>query len=210
MQRFQKELQSAEACVRELLKRHPWMEAEKGQFGVAGTEYDFKKRKPAQLQKELAAKRANLETLSKKINKKVLSMLESAEQEYSDLRSKKEIVEKDKEKIEAVIVELAQKKIEALKTWSGSTTTSLDLDAAARRAREARAGRLPVEEGLIVKVGFSYRRQHLRVEGLAAGAWRPALADALAVLRRSASARAHLHSRRGRRGARLVAHAEHR
>ena len=158
MQRFQKELQSADACVRELLKRHPWMEAEKGQFGVAGTEYDFKKRKPAQLQKELAAKQANLETLSKKINKKVLSMLESAEQEYADLMSKKDIVEKDKEKIGKVIDELAQKKIEALnKTWSkvngdfGSIFSTLL--PGARAKLEPQEG-CPVEEGLIVKVGF--------------------------------------------------------
>merc|ERR1719482_259359 len=95
------------------------MEAEKHQFGVAGTEYDFAKRSPAALQKELAKTSATLEALSKRINKKVLTMLEVAEQEYADLTGKKDIVVKDKEKIEAVIAELAQKKIEALqKTWA--------------------------------------------------------------------------------------------
>jgi len=49
----------------------------------------------------------------------VLSQLETAEKEYADLMAKKEIVEKDKGKIEAVIAELAQKKIEALqKTYA--------------------------------------------------------------------------------------------
>lgn len=40
-------------------------------------------------------------------------------QEYKELMEKMEIVEKDKRKIEAVIAELTQKKIEALhKTWT--------------------------------------------------------------------------------------------
>jgi len=156
--RFSKELGAAEATCRELLKRHPWIEAEQANFGVAGTEYDFAKRKPATLQKELAKKTAALENLSRKINKKVLSMLESAEQEYADLRDKKEIVEKDKEKIAAVITELGQKKIEALqKTWAkvnedfGSIFSTLL--PGARAKLEPQEG-LPVEEGLTVKVGF--------------------------------------------------------
>jgi len=157
--RFQKELSAAEATCRELLKRHPWIEAEQANFGVAGTEYDFAKRKPATLQKELAKKTAALENFARKgVNKKVLSMLESAEQEYSDLRDKKEIVEKDKEKIAAVITELGQKKIEALqKTWAkvnedfGSIFSTLL--PGARAKLEPQEG-LPVEEGLIVKVGF--------------------------------------------------------
>ena len=36
------------------------------------------------MQQELAKKSAQLEALSKRINKKVLSMLETAEQEYAD------------------------------------------------------------------------------------------------------------------------------
>lgn len=53
---------------------------------LPGTEYDFAKRKPAKMQQELAKKSAQLEALSKRINKKVLSMLETAEQEYADRR----------------------------------------------------------------------------------------------------------------------------
>ena len=156
--RFQKELAQCEAIVRDLLKRHPWMESEKAHFGVAGTEYDFAKRKPAAMQKELSAKQTALEAMSKKINKNVLSNLEKAEQEYEDLMSKKDIVVKDKEKIEAVIDELAQKKIEALqKTWAkvngdfGSIFSTLL--PGARAKLEPQEG-CPVEEGLIVKVGF--------------------------------------------------------
>merc|ERR1712159_77520 len=45
---------------------------------------------------------------------KVLSMFEKAEAKYNDLLKKKAIVEQDKEKIEAVIKELDEKKNEAL------------------------------------------------------------------------------------------------
>eukprot|EP01043_Picozoa_sp_COSAG02_P046520 COSAG02_NODE_4358_length_5457_cov_2.064390_8_plen_287_part_00 len=57
--------------------------------------------------------------LSKKINKKVMSMFEKAEQEYQDLKQRKSIIENDKDKIEKVIGELDAKKNETLKkTWA--------------------------------------------------------------------------------------------
>lgn len=46
-------------------------------------------------------------------------MFEKAQAEYSDLVSKKETVQRDKAKIEAVIAECGVKKIEALQaTWA--------------------------------------------------------------------------------------------
>jgi structural maintenance of chromosome 2 len=69
--RYQTELSAAEAACRELLRRHPWMEAERYQFNNPGTEYDFDKRRPSALQKELVSKTARLEALSKRVNKKV-------------------------------------------------------------------------------------------------------------------------------------------
>jgi hypothetical protein len=70
----------------------------------------------------LRSLKAEQESLSKKINKKVLGMFEKAEQEYHDLMKKKAIIEKDKAKIEEVIVELDRKKYEALEsTWKKVT-----------------------------------------------------------------------------------------
>jgi len=45
-----------------------------------------------------------------------MGMFEKAEQEYQDLMKKRNIIEKDKQKIEEVIVELDRKKNEALET----------------------------------------------------------------------------------------------
>ena len=156
--RDQKEQASAAATCRELLKRHPWMETERARFGVAGGEFDFAKRKPAAMRDALGKQSAQLESLSKRINKKVLSMFEKAEQEYADLMSKKEIVLQDKAKIEAVISELGQKKIEALqKTWAKVNTDFgsifSTLLAGANAKLEPQEG-CKVEDGLVVKVGF--------------------------------------------------------
>lgn len=40
--------------------------------------------------------------LSKKVNKKVMQMFEKAEQEYNELKRKKDVVENDKGRIELV------------------------------------------------------------------------------------------------------------
>ena len=54
------------------------------------------------------------EALSKKINKKVMNMLDKAEQEYTELVNKRKTVESDKVKIQKVIAELDVKKNQAL------------------------------------------------------------------------------------------------
>ena len=45
---------------------------------------------------------STIENLSKKVNKKVMQMFEKAEQEYNELKRKKDVVENDKMKIEEV------------------------------------------------------------------------------------------------------------
>eukprot|EP00951_Prasinocladus_malaysianus_P032379 scaffold315111_cov50-Prasinocladus_malaysianus.AAC.1 len=58
------------------------------------------------------------EKLKKRVNKNVMNMFEKAEEEYGSLMSKKNTLEKDKEKIQNVICELDEKKREALGvTW---------------------------------------------------------------------------------------------
>ncbi|XP_058111036.1 structural maintenance of chromosomes protein 2-2-like [Magnolia sinica] len=54
-------------------------------------------------------------SLEKRVNKKVLTMFEKAEDEYNDLLSKKNIIENDQSKIKKVIEELDEKKKETLK-----------------------------------------------------------------------------------------------
>jgi len=163
-----KEAASAQAAERELLKKHQWMVAEREQFGVAGGTYDFKKRKPQHAQAELSKATAQLEGLAKRINKKVLAMFEKAEQEYNDLMERKATVEKDKAKIEAVIDELAQKKIDALrKTWekvNGDFGAIFSTLLPGTNAKLDKQEGCPVEEGLVIKVAFG-------------SMWKPSLVD---------------------------------
>lgn len=99
-----KELQagaaSADRTIQELLAAHNWIDADRSMFGQAHTDYDFARNNPAEAQKRLAKAEKEQAELGRTINKKVMGMFEQAEREHNDLRTKKLIIEKDKEKIE--------------------------------------------------------------------------------------------------------------
>ena len=97
--------------------------------------------------------------MSKKINKKVMGMIEKSERDYNDLTGKKATVARDRSKIEAVISELDVKKQETLEaTWQkvnkdfGSIFSSLLPGAQAKLTPPE--GAKSVLDGLEVKVGF--------------------------------------------------------
>jgi structural maintenance of chromosome 2 len=118
LKQWDKDFKDASKSMNALLKQHPWIEKEKSFFGKVGTDFDFATKDIQQCYRRLKALKNDQERLSKKINKKVMGMIENAEAEYTDLTHKREIILKDKEKIESVIVELDEKKKQALhKTW---------------------------------------------------------------------------------------------
>lgn len=114
--RLVKDESDAKVLVKKLEKAHPWIETEKEFFGREHTDYDFQRRDPASANHRLLELKETQGALSKKINKKVMGMIEKAEQEYQGLMNKRHIIENDKEKITSVIKELDAKKNEALKT----------------------------------------------------------------------------------------------
>lgn len=114
--RLLKEESEAKHIVKKLEKTHPWIETEKEFFGREHTDYDFQRRDPASATRRLLELKETQGALSKKINKKVMGMIEKAEQEYQGLMNKRQIIENDKEKITSVIKELDTKKNEALET----------------------------------------------------------------------------------------------
>ncbi|TXG70686.1 hypothetical protein EZV62_005621 [Acer yangbiense] len=104
--------------VDKLIEKHAWIASEKQLFGRSGTDYDFVSRDPRKAIEELGKLQAEQSGLEKRVNKKVMTMFEKAEDEYNDLMSKKSIIENDKSKIKKVIEELDEKKKETLKvTW---------------------------------------------------------------------------------------------
>ncbi|KAK2651266.1 hypothetical protein Ddye_018755 [Dipteronia dyeriana] len=104
--------------VDKLIEKHAWIASEKQLFGRSGTDYDFVSCDPRKAVEELGKLQAEQAGLEKRVNKKVMTMFEKAEDEYNDLMSKKSIIENDKSKIKKVIEELDEKKKETLKvTW---------------------------------------------------------------------------------------------
>ncbi|GMI03251.1 hypothetical protein TrVE_jg8321 [Triparma verrucosa] len=116
---FNQEKGAAERFVNSILKKHSWIESEKEHFGVEGGDYDFKAQDPEATSEHLKALRSEQASLSKKINKKVMGMIEKAEGEYTELLRKRKVIENDKKKIENVILELDEKKKKELaRTWT--------------------------------------------------------------------------------------------
>ena len=105
--------------LRSILKKHSWIESEKEHFGVTGGDYDFNAEDPEATGDHLKKLRSEQASLSKKINKKVMGMIEKAEGEYTELLRKRKVIENDKKKIESVIHELDEKKkTELVRTWT--------------------------------------------------------------------------------------------
>ena len=109
---------SSRKFIDRLIAENEWIERDRSEFGKTGTLYDFSKLNLNESQKQLAELREQQHKLTKKINHKVMSMFERAENEYRDLIRKREIVRNDKKKIESVISELDKKKEDTLQnTW---------------------------------------------------------------------------------------------
>jgi structural maintenance of chromosome 2 len=148
-----------EAQIEGMLREHQWIAAEKQFFGKKNTDFDFAAERMGKIEQRLASLRELQEGLSRSINKKVMAMFEKAESEYQSLTEKKRIIEKDKDKIEAVIGELDAKKAEALRiVWNkvnkdfGSIFAALLPGASAKLEPPAGAS---FTEGLEIKVAFN-------------------------------------------------------
>ncbi|CAI5459321.1 unnamed protein product [Closterium sp. Yama58-4] len=108
--------------VERMERQHAWIATERALFGRPGTDYDFHSRDPVAARQLLAEKQAQQSSVEKRINKKVIAMFDKTELEYKDLNAKKDIVLRDKAKIEEAIEQLDEKKKQQLKvTWEKVT-----------------------------------------------------------------------------------------
>jgi len=158
LSKYNKDTVNAEKVIAFMMKKYPWIETEKEAFGVKGGEYDFEATESSEMSDQLKFLESEQTTLAKKINKKVMGMIEKAETEYSELLRKRKVVENDKKKIQSVIEELdVKKKSELERTWVkvnrdfGSVFSTLLPGTSAKL--EPPAG-LQAWEGLEVKVAF--------------------------------------------------------
>ena len=114
--RLKTEAANASRRVESLTEKHTWIPHEKGFFGCAGGDYDFAAREggAARARADLDKLERAQDKLARKINKRVMGMIEKSERDYDDLTAKKATVARDRSKIEAVISELEVKKQETL------------------------------------------------------------------------------------------------
>ncbi|KAK3612696.1 hypothetical protein CHS0354_042222 [Potamilus streckersoni] len=156
--KFQKDSKDAAKQVEAMLQQYDWIADEKKYFGQPNTAYDFKANDPKESERRIQKLQEQKDKLAKNVNMRAMNMLGKAEEQYNDLMKKRKIVLNDKAKIAAVILELDQKKNEALKkAWEMvnkdfSSIYSTLLPGA--RAKLVPPEGQTVLDGLEVKVGF--------------------------------------------------------
>lgn len=118
VERFHKEQQGAAENVTRLSKEYEWIEDEKDKFGRSGTPYDFEGQNIAECKSMLRNLTERFQGMKKKINPKVMTMIDSVEKKEVSLKHMIKTVIRDKRKIEETIFSLDDYKKKALEeTW---------------------------------------------------------------------------------------------
>ena len=118
VEKAQKDAQFASQTVVMLEKEHDWIADNKDQFGKAGTQYDFNGKNLSESRATLKTVTERFQGMKKKINPKVMPMIDSVEKKEASLKNMLRTVVRDKRKIEETITTLDEYKKEALlKTW---------------------------------------------------------------------------------------------
>lgn len=113
-----KDSAAAQQLVAALEKEHDWIADNKSQFGKPGTPYDFQGKNLSESKNALKTMTERFQGMKKKINPKVMPMIDSVEKKEASLKTMMRTVVRDKKKIEETIATLDEYKKEALlKTW---------------------------------------------------------------------------------------------
>ena len=119
IEKFHKEQQNVEQTVLSMEKEHDWIADERESFGRTNTPYDFKGQNIAECKATLRNLTERFQGMKKKINPKVMNMIDNVEKKEVALKNMMRTVIRDKRKIEETISSLDEYKKEALhKTWT--------------------------------------------------------------------------------------------
>ena len=119
LDKLNKDQQNAAQMVANMEREHDWIEEEKDNFGRPGTPYDFNGQNIAECKSSLKNLTERFQGMKKKINPKVMNMIDSVEKKEASLKNMMRTVIRDKSKIEETIISLDEYKKEALhKTWT--------------------------------------------------------------------------------------------
>lgn len=115
---LEKEKVAQAGFVERLEKGYEWIREECGSFGKPGTQYDFAPLDIDALQTKAGELEEKQRGTKKKVNPKVMNMIDTVEKKETEVNKMLTTVLKDKEKIEETIEELDRYKRDALeKTW---------------------------------------------------------------------------------------------
>ncbi|CAD6891411.1 unnamed protein product [Tilletia controversa] len=119
IEKSKQECSSVEKQIKLLESQFEWIGSENKFFGQAGSTYDFGKHNMSDVRKACKKLEEQQAGMKKKINPKVLNMIDSVEKKESSLKTMMSTVLKDKNKIEETIEELDRYKRDALqRTWT--------------------------------------------------------------------------------------------
>lgn len=114
----QKEQTPAKQTLLQMEAEHEWIPDKKESFGRPNTAYDFHNQNIAESKSSLKNLTERFQGMKKKINPKVMNMIDSVEKKEASLKNMMRTVIRDKRKIEETITSLDEYKKEALqKTW---------------------------------------------------------------------------------------------
>ncbi|RGB44102.1 putative nuclear condensin complex subunit Smc2 [Rhizophagus diaphanus] len=118
IEKVQKDVVAAQQNVLRMENEHDWILNQRQHFGNPNTPFDFTNQNPNECKKMLRQLELNRNKLRKKINAKVMNMIDSVEKKEASLKQMLNTVGRDKKKIEETIVSLDNYKKDALqKTW---------------------------------------------------------------------------------------------
>lgn len=119
LEKLQRDQQAAAQTVAHMEAEHEWITDEKDNFGRPNTAYNFKNQNIAECKATLRNLTERSQGMKKKINPKVMNMIDSVEKKEAALKNMMRTVIRDKRKIEETIINLNEYKKEALhKTWT--------------------------------------------------------------------------------------------
>lgn len=113
-----KEQQTAAQTVTAMEREYEWIDDAKDSFGRAGSPYDFHGQNMTECKSSLRNLTERFQGMKKKINPKVMNMIDNVEKKEVSLKNMMKTVVRDKRKIEETISNLDEYKRKALqKTW---------------------------------------------------------------------------------------------
>lgn len=116
LEKAEHEMTTVEKSIKAIEDQYEWILEEHKLFGHPGTAYDFRKHNMSEVRRMCRKLEEQHSGLKKKVNTKVMNMIDSVEKKESELKSMLSTVLGDKSKIEETIAELDRYKRDALQT----------------------------------------------------------------------------------------------